>query len=243
MKKFLPLILLLLGIGVFVVIFFVLKGNSSTEDEDEIVPEIALEMRPIAALTPSEDGHWLNLKIKKLVINAESLDYELLYQLPDGRIQGVPGTVQLTGQDDIDRDLLLGSESSGKFRYDEGVSQGTLTLRLRNKRGKLVAKFSTDFHLLSGSDELTSVDQKFTYTLDETSEEYFIVMETFGVPDVPEGSLERGPYGVFSSSSVPQAGTVSFDIKVGNFRYVDGEWVDIGDEKSSDIGIFVAVSE
>lgn len=243
MKKFIPLLLLLIGIFVFVAIFFVMKGKDTTEDEEEVVPEIALEMRPIASLTPSDDGHWLNLNIEKLVIDAESLDYELLYQLPDGRTQGVPGTVQLEGQETIDRDLLLGSESSGKFRYDEGVNQGTLTLRFRNNKGKLVAKFSTDFHLQANSDELTSVDEKFTYMLDEISEEYFVVMETFGIPESVEGSLESGPYGVFSSSGTKLSGTVSFDKNVGYFRYVDGGWVDVGNEKSSDVGIFVALGE
>ena len=62
--------------------------------------------------------------------------------------QGVPGTAKLDGGD-IERKMLLGSESSGKFRYDEGVKGGTLTLRFRNSKGRLIGKLSTEFTLTS----------------------------------------------------------------------------------------------
>jgi len=69
------------------------------------------------------------------VTGAASMDYELIYSTSDGGQQGVPGTVKLTGTD-IDRPLLLGSESSGKYRYDAGVEQGTMTLKFRDASGK-----------------------------------------------------------------------------------------------------------
>src|SRR3972149_8163539 len=162
MKKFLPLIFLLLGVLVLVGVFFLIKGKKEVpQDEEEKVPEIAFENRPITSLTPSEDGHWLKLQIDKVKIKAKSLDYELLYKLPDGRTQGVPGTVDLSSTTKIERDLLLGSESSGKFRYDEGVEEGTLTLRFRNSKGILTAKFLTEFSLISDTKTLSSIDGKF----------------------------------------------------------------------------------
>lgn len=151
MKKYLPFILLLAGILIAMAAITVMKkGNSSKSNianEEETVREVPMNQRPFISLTPSSDGHWLKLKIEQIKVEgAKSLDYELLYSLPDGRTQGVPGTVQLTGED-IVRDLLLGSESSGKFRYDEGVNNGTLTIRFRDVKGKLVGKFSTEFTL------------------------------------------------------------------------------------------------
>jgi len=201
MKKFLPLIILLIGVLVLVGVFFFLKGRKSESSEgEEKVPEVAFPDRPVTSLTPSNDGHWLKLKVEKIKVKAKTLDYELLYELPDGRTQGVPGTVELSGVTKVERDLLLGSESSGKFRYDEGVKEGTLTLRFRNEKGKLTAKFTTPFALLSEAKELTSVDGKFTFTLDESSDAFFIVMETFGAPDGYPSGITTGPYGVFSVS-------------------------------------------
>ncbi|MBU0572157.1 hypothetical protein KKH23_00495 [Patescibacteria group bacterium] len=242
-KKFLPLILLLLGIVVIVGAYFFVtrskKEGDITEDETSLI-EVPLSDRPITSLTPSNDGHWLTLVIEKITIDAASLDYELLYKLPDGRTQGVPGSINLDGENEIERELLLGSESSGKFRYDEGVEKGTLTLRFRNEKGKLIAKFSTEFALLSGISELASVDEDFTVSLNKKSSEYFVVMETFGVPEVPGGEVVSGPYGVFSSAT-----TLSGTVKIGSgtlHRWSGSEWSSVSGETSG-IGIFIGLSE
>src|SRR3989344_647292 len=116
LKKYWPVAFLVFAlIFVFLVWFLVIRdkgGNKVTEDAN--VPELPLEQRPFVILTPKEDGHWLKMAIKGLtrVQGAVSMDYELLYKVPDGRTQGVPGTVVLSGSDSIDRELLLGSESS-----------------------------------------------------------------------------------------------------------------------------------
>ena len=239
-KKFLPLILLLLGIIVVVGAYFFVtrskKDGDVTEDETSLI-EVALSDRPITSLTPSDDGHWLTLGVENIVIDAASLDYELLYKLPDGRTQGVPGSITLKGESEIERELLLGSESSGKFRYDEGVDKGTLTLRFRNEKGKLIAKFTTEFALLSGTSELVSIDEGFTVSLNKTSSEYFVVMETFGVPEVPAGDVVSGPYGVFSSalSLTGTAETSSGTL----YEWSGSDWVDV----TSGIGIFIGLSE
>src|SRR3990167_2732131 len=102
MKKLLPLILLGICVVLLVVVFLVFKnpGKSGSLATDESnVPEIPAAERPMVSLIPTKDGHWLKLKIEKIkVAGAATLDYELLYSLPDGRQQGVPGTVKLDGK-------------------------------------------------------------------------------------------------------------------------------------------------
>ncbi|HTK03921.1 MAG TPA: hypothetical protein VL401_04130 [Alphaproteobacteria bacterium] len=190
MKKFLPLILL--GVGLLIVLIvsiLVIKAkNSAPVDEEEAsVPELPADQWPFVALiptnnpsVPNSDGHWLDFKVQKIhVTGAASMDYELVYSTASGGQQGVPGTVKLDGND-IDRMLLLGSESSGKFRYDVGVETGTMTLRFRNDKGKLIGKLSTQFHLQSGVTELTSADGSFKYTLDKMPKGiFFVTMNTF----------------------------------------------------------------
>ena len=241
-KKYLPIILFVLGVLVLVGAYFlVIKGRGATpEDEDANVPEISLEQRPFTSLTPSEDGHWLKLKIEKLNLEAASLDYELLYKVADGRTQGVPGTVPVKGDALIVRDLLLGSESSGKFRYDEGVTEGTLTLRFRNEKGKLVGKLVTQFHLQSATNILTAFESDFKYQLDKLPKTtFFVTMNTFGLPGPFIGTLSAGPFGVFASDSTAYLGKV----EAATHRWNGSSWQALVGGKSSDIGIFIRASE
>jgi len=133
------------------------------------------------------------------------MDYLMVYGTSDGGQQGVPGTVKLTGPD-IERMLLLGSESSGKFRYDAGVEQGTMTITFRDGNGKMIGKLTTDFHLQSGVTELTSVDGLFKYTLDKIAKNvYFVTMKTYKEPSVTSVVWQNG-YGVFASDSLAHTG-------------------------------------
>ena len=241
MKKYLPFILLALGIiiAVVTVVLIVRKNKKEPAVEKETLVELPLIERPVASLTPSADGHWLTLRVEKLKSSLTSMDYELLYELPDGRTQGVPGSVKLNGLTYIERKLLLGSESSGKFRYDEGVKEGTLTLRFRNEAGKLVNKYSTKFALLSKTKELVSVDEKFGYTTNTlNSKDFFVVMETFGVPSEVTGTLASGPFGVFSSAAAGVSGTVKLEGTT-IYKGTTSTWQKIEAGKSADIGIFV----
>ena len=224
MKKYLPFIFLGVGILILVLVFVFIKSKKTSEtiDDNRTLVELAFPDRPFASLTPTTDGHYLNLKIEKIKVpKATSMDYELLYSLPDGRAQGVPGTAELKDIIVFERKLLLGSESNGKFRYDEGVEEGNLTVRFRDSKGKLLAKFSTKFHLQSNEAELTSVDTNFTYTLDKKPKGiYFITMETFGMPsDSNVTSVTSGPYGVFSSTDLPKGTAEGWQIAVSNIFY------------------------
>lgn len=150
MKKYLPLILLGVGLLVVVGAFFVVKNKNSNDvpvsEDDATLVEVPLEKRPIVSLTPSSDGHYLKLKIEKIVIDVDSFDYLFEYKTATGVPQGASGFIKLEGKNDFETDLLLGTESSGKFRYDEDVEAGSIELKLR-KNGKLVAKFKTEFQM------------------------------------------------------------------------------------------------
>ncbi len=244
MKKYLPFILLVVGIIVLVAVILVVKKNKSNihQEKEDTTITLSLNERPIASLTPSADGHWLKLVVSKLLSSAISMDYELLYQLPDGRTQGVPGTIKLTGQDKIERDLLMGSESSGKFRYDKGVKEGTLTLRFRNENGKLITKLSTKFALLSKTKELKSIDEKLGYTLSSTnSKDFFVVMETFGVSKDAPAEVASGPFGIFTSSKSIIPGTVSLE-GINIYLLTGSGWTKLDGGKSSNVGIFIGTN-
>ncbi len=226
MKKYLPFILL--GVGILVAVgavVFVSKRNRKSEvvDEEQLI-DVATKDKPVASLRPREDGHWLDMKIEKLgKFPATTLDYELLYTLPDGRTQGVPGTVELEGKSSVELELLLGSESSGKFRYDEGVDGGTLSLRFRNDQGKVVARFMSTFVMATGKESVSTPDGILTLTFEEPTDDYVVLMDTFGVPEMPSGEIMIGPYGIFSSGV---SGTGSLALSEGEIIMLwDGsEW-------------------
>lgn len=249
MKKFLPIILFLLGLIVVIVAFFVVRARrqgASVDEEETALIDVPLEERPVVSLTPTADGHYLNLKVEKIMVKgATSMDYELLYKVPGGPIQGVPGTVDLEGKDSFEAELLLGSESSGKFRYDEGVEEGTLTLRFRNDKGKLLVKFSTEFHLQDAMDgEFTTIDGNFTYRLIDKIgiEGYFVAMETFGFLGELPGDIVSGPYGLFGSDNVGSGGNVEMDGATKYFWNGD-EWIKLDDEPSAGTGgVFIGTN-
>ncbi len=228
MKKYLPIALFLLGLAIFAgVYFFVIKGknNKPVVEEEDVVAEIPFDQRPVTTLVPFKEGHWLKLSISNIKVKATTLDYELLYKTQDGAMQGVPGSIKLDGAGNIERELLLGSESSGKFRYDEGVEEGTLTLRFRNEKGKLTGKLSTEFHLQSGTDTLTSQDGKFKFMLSKAPKTgFFLTMNTFGIPGVTTAPSE-GPYGVFTDTTSVTG-------------QPDGQWTKVENPNASSLGIF-----
>jgi len=219
-KKYVPLIVGILVVVVFVVGFVVIKGgrkptDSSDSEDTASVPVLSETEWPAISLTPTDNpgvsgslGHWLEFKVEKInVKGAASMDYLMVYNTSDGGQQGVPGTVKLTGAD-IERRLLLGSESSGKFRYDAGVEQGTMTITFRNDAGKMIGKLTTDFHLQSETTDLTSVDGIFAYTLDKLAKNvYFVTMKTYAEPTTPMVIWQNG-YGVFASDGKEYTGTV-----------------------------------
>ena len=241
-KKFLPLIVFGLGVAVLALVYFLIilpaknKPVANPQDESALL-NIPLNNRPFASLTPTDDGHYLDMVIDKIKIPAVSMDYEMLYTLPDGRTQGVPGTITLNGQATIERKLLLGTESSGHFRYDEGVKEGTLTLRFRNNKAQLIAKYTTQFALLTNTKTLGSVDEIFKATLTKLPKGFQVVMETFGVPADAPGDVQYGPFGIFASNNTPLVGSVdatSYKIS----RYNGTSWV-----SSFDVGYFVGTAQ
>lgn len=247
-KKYLPVILIVIGVVAVAGVFLSMRGASTptptpTPIVDEVAPDVPFDQRPYVSLTPRSDGHWLKLSITGVnkVVGAATIDYILEYRTSADVNQGVPGTVKLSGITTIDRDLLLGSESSGKFRYDDGVSKGTLTLRFRDTSGKLLGKLSTDFHLQDKADDtFTSVDGAFSYKLDKVAKKgYFVTLNTLGVIEGVKGEVANGPYGVFTSETTAFPGKVTLEGTTIN-RWGESKWNALKNGVSSDLGVFVS---
>ncbi|OGM21328.1 hypothetical protein A2863_00020 [Candidatus Woesebacteria bacterium RIFCSPHIGHO2_01_FULL_38_9b] len=245
MKKYLPLLLLGVGILILLVVFIFVRSRKveeePVEEEETALIQVELKDRPVVSLIPTEDGHFLLLKVEKITIDAKTVDYELLYDTEANVTQGVPGTIQLTGLNSFEEKLLLGSESSGKFRYDDGVEKGTITLRFRNEEGKLLIKFVSDFHMQTGISKLSTIDDAFKYELEDLGNSYFVTMNTVGYPDETLTSVDKGPFGVFASSNDKFQGKV--DMGGGSiYRWDGGNWQKLENNSSENVGIFYSSS-
>lgn len=205
MKRNLLIIVALVGTAALAIGgFFFWRGRSApqpavpTPEPKGVLIETPLEERPYVTLTPSSDGHWLTISVSR-IRDASILEYELLYDTASGAIQGTINTVDLKGEISYSKEILLGSESRGHYKYDEGVTEGKLTIRLRGDKG--TRKFNSDFHLQQGVGELTSIAGKFKSTGKLSPSAFYITMLTIGLPREIEGEVVGGPYGVFTSGN------------------------------------------
>lgn len=241
MKQKLPFVLLIIGVLVLLAAFLVLRGRGASDAGEDNVPELPLSQRPYTRLVPTEDGHYLNMIVSNFKVpGAVSMDYELYYDTAEGITQGVPGKINLDGKQSVERQLLLGSESSGKYRYDEGVDDGTLTLRFRDADGKLIGKVAGQWSFVTDTTELASLDGKFKYTLEkEAKGVYFVIMPTFGVPQDATGEVVSGPYGIFASEGGPFAGSVDLNGNV--YAWYGSNWQSVSGS-SDDLGVFIATN-
>jgi len=149
--------------------------------------------------------------------------------------------VQISPGESVRQELLLGSESSSVFRYDEGVEAGTLTLRFRDSNGKLLGRLKTDFQLVSGVRTFDAPDGSKLVNLEEPSDDFYIAMNTFGIPGnigYPDDQVYLGPYGIFPSSSRPINGTAS----PGVYYLDNGKWQFVGNSEISGLGVFLLLS-
>lgn len=212
LKKYLPVFLLIVGLVVFAVVFVISKNKPQTGsilDSDTKLTEIPIDKRPSISLIPIKEARFLKLSIEKMDLRASVLDYELLYDVSGGVTQGVPGSVNIKGLSSFETEILLGSESSGKFRYDEGVEQGTITLRFRDEKGKLIAKFTSDFRIFRDAKELKSPDGNLNLIFNKPVKDTLVVMHTIGSKSKLPDNFAYGPYGVFSENSLELSADVS----------------------------------
>lgn len=111
------------------------KTTPTKNDPSPIGKDLTLSEseKPIISLIPRADGHELKLKINNIPQNISDIEYELIYSAVDEGLEmekGVGDSIKIDSKN-IDRDLLLGTSSCTngcKYKYDQGVVGGTLSL-------------------------------------------------------------------------------------------------------------------
>jgi hypothetical protein len=179
-------------------------GTSSTTTKIAPTPTtkavvMPVSERPLVSLTPSADGHYLDLKLEGVPSNITSIEYQVLYDAASNGSQiekGIGDTIKLITST-IDKNLLLGTESCTtgcKYSYDTGIVGGEVTVNFIDNNGQ-ESTFDTPYVLKTTADinkagTLTMTDNSFSVKPKTklTGSDYFVLMQNY-----------RGGYSVFSS--------------------------------------------
>jgi len=168
--------------------------------------EMTIDQKPYISLIPRSDGHQLTLKISHIPTEISQIEYELIYVATDGTIEiekGVGDTIEVKSTT-ITKDLLLGTASctnTCKYKYDEGVTGGTLSLIFINSNGQM-STYETAF-ILNSSAQINKTKSislpEFTINATVNTGQYFILLQNYGMPN--SSTLADQIYSVFASGN------------------------------------------
>lgn len=174
---------------------------------------------PYALLFPRRDGNALVLNLKR-TSSYDSISYELAYTsnpdetvvagtkiTEDGDNQAVSGSIDRGVIGSIDtkqkkgeyeQEILFGTCSKNICKYDKGVENGTLTLRI--KKGNKVYRMVTQWHLQKPDvalGSLTSGDGHLVYKIEGDRQVlsnigFTIINDLTGLPKLPAGKSILG---------------------------------------------------
>lgn len=167
-----------------------IEGDSPSTNTKSTQKELVLSdpEKPIISLVPREDGHELKLIISNIPSVVTQIEYELIYSSSEDGLtmeKGVGDSLKISTTS-IEKDLLLGTSSCTngcKYKYDEGVSSGTLSLILYTDDNQS-ATYETPFILKTSSEINTakgfSLDDSFSVTGSTTTKsDYFVAIKNY----------------------------------------------------------------
>lgn len=138
-------VVLLLLVG-----FFVIKGqNTKTEIVEEapvedVIPTVDASVKVSLEANDAQNKE-VALSASGIPSGTESVEYELSYLTASQGLQGVIGTVSLDGKRQFEKELTLGTCSSGTCVYHQVVGKIKLTLKFNGDYGAKL--FEKEFEL------------------------------------------------------------------------------------------------
>lgn len=149
--------------------------------------ELTPEEKPYISLIPREDGHSLKLKITKIPSFVTQIEYELVYTAIDNGLEiekGAGDTIKVDSTT-LERDILLGTASCTngcKYKYDEGVTGGMVSLTLDSENGQ-VSTIESPFTLKStiqlkkDSNNISIKDDSFSTKVTTKANEFYVLIK------------------------------------------------------------------
>lgn len=240
------------------------RHNKKPATEEEVSRAIPQGDLPFVELLPHADRHRLDIGIYG--IKAPRMDYQIVYTfMHEGQPveRGFGGRdIKLEGKTELLRNgenaVVFGSESSGKFKYDEGVENGSIEITYRDDKGKATGRAVSDWHLQDAKTvtEFTSPDGKLKYKPSAKLTGMVLTMSNLGLPAPATGTVVAGPYGVFASSTAKISGSLTLTLpsstpaKLMLYDKTSKTWKDVSSTQSGSAltattspGVFIVVSQ
>ena len=198
---------------IFSTVFLSACGKKDKEDTTATptpapkMVEIDMDQKPYISLIPRADGHELKLKIDNIPSNISQIEYELIYLAVDGNLElekGAGDTIKVENSS-LEKDILLGTASCTngcKYKYDEGIESGTLSLIFINSSGQM-STHETPFILASSTDinsqKSLALNDFVINTSSVATGQFFILLRNYGLPNLSVTASQI--YSVFSSGN------------------------------------------
>lgn len=219
MKKTLPILLIifLILLSGFLGWKFLKKKKPAKETKKRFKPKIEtinqlpLEKRPYVIIEPKSKtrpqdyGYWITVTIDR-VSDYKNVEYDVEYQ-SGNLIQGFMHRIDFAKEPPpVSKEGFFGSESKGKYKYDEGVKSGSILFKFY-RDGQYDA-LKTYFNLQNMKEEngiFTSNDGRAVLEVgkgDLNPRDYVIIASTLGLPAEIKGKAISEPYGFYSHRSV-----------------------------------------
>ncbi|MBI2600902.1 hypothetical protein HYW42_03015 [Candidatus Daviesbacteria bacterium] len=231
-----------MGGGVFLFNTFQKAQQEAPLEETEITFDAE---GPYVKLFPRRDGNALVMQIQRIA-SYDSFAYAITYTDIDGIDRGAGHEdtwINIEkGKGEYEQEILFGSCSKNVCKYDQGVENGTLVLRIR--KGNKASRMNLLWHLQKPDvalGNLTSGDNNFSYKLDQKREElaligFTIINDVTGVPKLPNEKEVLGKVysvNVSISKALPEgqaavnlAENPPSDAKVARYNFSENKWVE-----------------
>jgi len=140
-------IIVIIGLIVLFVSFNKPKPKQEEPQDDvlpksEIIPTIDASVEVVLI---SKSNKEVILTIEKIPSGTTSIEYELSYLAKGDLPKGVIGTIVVENDESIERSITLGTCSSGKCVYDQGVEKIKVSLKFIGNYGSRL--FEKEFEL------------------------------------------------------------------------------------------------
>lgn len=136
---------LYISIGLLLIVVFgsyLAVGNLFKKPQTQIIEEEQqIDLPPVdpsvvVDLQPQTGGKSVLLTVSKIPVGTSTIEYELSYITGEGLPKGALGKITLSNKTEVERDILLGTCSTGgKCTYDLGVTSVNLVLRFNSDSG------------------------------------------------------------------------------------------------------------
>lgn len=187
-------------------------NKTTPKPKVENVNQLSLEKRPYIIVEPKSEtrptdyGHWVTITIDK-ASNYKSVEYDVEYQAGN-LIQGFTHRVDFSKEKlPVAKEGFFGSESKGKYKYDENVKSGSILFKFFKDATNYDA-LKNYFNLQNMAEQkgfFTSNDSKANLQIganDLNANDYVVVASTLGLPASITGKALAEPYGFYTTRAV-----------------------------------------